>query len=88
VLKQPFIVVVEILDVNGQTLYFQQSERYGDIPADDIRILVRDIVPEMPALDGLAELDARRAVNPARIGQVRMQVANTIMSQRQRAIMY
>ncbi|MDP2608214.1 MULTISPECIES: response regulator [unclassified Oceanobacter] len=88
VLKQPFIVVVEILDVNGQTLYFQQSERYGDIPADDIRILVRDIVPEMPALDGFAELDARRAVNPARIGQVRMQVANTIMSQRQRAIMY
>tara|TARA_R110002167_G_scaffold4261_8_gene20057 strand:- start:786 stop:2687 length:1902 start_codon:yes stop_codon:yes gene_type:complete len=87
VLKQPSIAAVEILDMSGKRLYFQQTERYEEIPRKDVRTLTREIFPEIPALDSLSEFDSQQP-EVHRIGLVKMEVADTFIRQRQDAIMY
>lgn len=84
-LRQPSVVSVQIVDIEGSVLYQQQGPRYAQVNSQDLRSFVQPIIQEVPELDTFSEFDDPPMVRRT-LGAVRVEVTDTFTRQREASI--
>jgi two-component system, sensor histidine kinase len=85
-LSQPAIVSIRIHDAAGRVLLDNQTERFAEVPAEDIRYLRYDIVRQVQSLDEFSEF-GDGSTEAKTLGYIRLGMADTFTRDREISIL-
>ncbi len=85
-LSQPAIVSIRIHDAAGRVLLDNQTERFAEVPEEDIRYLRYDIIRQVQSLDEFSEF-GDGSTEAKTLGYIRLGMADTFSRDREISIL-